>query len=208
MYLLRHGETEWNRDGNRYCGLTDIPLSDIGREQAELAADYLKSVPFQAVYASPLIRAYETAKIISSRHDLPIQTDKRIQEIDFGSWEGKPKEQLIEEDSQAWSAWLNDPTDVPAGGTGETAREVYVRAKSFFDEAARKHIEKTILVVGHNTLNRFFITGCLSAPFRSYRSIKQNNTGITVFEMKDNVEFIQMNLHEHLSGKYLSYLNR
>ena len=201
IYLLRHGETEWNHNGNRYCGLTDIALSDKGRQQAELAAEYLKDVPFQDVFASPLIRAYETAQIIAAKHGLPIQTESRIREIDFGVWEGKPKEELINEDSKVWKSWGEDPTDVHAGETGETASDVFNRAKAFFDELGAEHAGKTILVVGHNTLNRIFITGCLSAPFRSYRNLKQDNTGITVFEMKNGIEFLHINLDEHLRNK-------
>jgi uncharacterized phosphatase len=99
---LRHGETEWNALDNRYCGRTDIKLSDNGRKQAELAAVYLEKVPFAAAYASPLSRAYEIARIIATKHQLSVAMDERIIEEDFGLWEGKTKKQFIEEDPDAW----------------------------------------------------------------------------------------------------------
>ncbi|MBA4493521.1 histidine phosphatase family protein [Paenactinomyces guangxiensis] len=199
IYLLRHGETEWNASGNRYCGLTDIELSDNGKKQAKLAAGYLKEVPFHAAYSSPLCRAYETARIIANEHRLSVEKDERIIEADFGLWEGKPKEQFIEEDPQAWRDWLVDPGTARAGKTGETAEEIYRRAKAFFTEIADKHKRQTILVVAHNTVNRFFIAGSLGIPFRNYRRILQDNTGITVFEKDGEViKFLNINLNAHL----------
>ena len=63
LYLLRHGETAWNRDENRYAGRTDVPLSDRGREQAAAVAVTVAAVPFAAVYCSTLSRSRETAEI-------------------------------------------------------------------------------------------------------------------------------------------------
>src|SRR3954467_9265903 len=88
LYLLRHGETDWNRDGNRYAGRTDVPLSDRGREQARAVATTLASVPFSAIYCSTLQRSRETAEIIAASHNLPVVADPRLIEIDFGTWEG------------------------------------------------------------------------------------------------------------------------
>ncbi len=64
FFLLRHGETEWNAQ-NRFCGRSDVPLSDAGREQARRLGDRLKSVPLDVLYTSPLRRAFETARLIS-----------------------------------------------------------------------------------------------------------------------------------------------
>jgi uncharacterized phosphatase len=199
IYLLRHGETAWNASDNRYCGRTDIELSVKGRKQAELAAVYLEKVPFAAAYASPLSRAYETARIIATKHKLSVEKDERIIEADFGLWEGKAKKQFIEEDPEAWEEWLNDPGTTQAGRIGETAEQIFNRMKAFFDEIADKHKGQTILVVAHNTVNRIFIAGSLGMPFRNYRCIHQDNTGITVFEKdRESIKFFNINQNTHL----------
>src|SRR5690348_12200477 len=96
VYLLRHGETQWNADGNRYCGRTDISLTKKGISQAELVHDQLKQIRFDAVYSSPLRRATYTAQIASGINE--VITDKRLIEVDFGNWEGKTREEFISED--------------------------------------------------------------------------------------------------------------
>jgi broad specificity phosphatase PhoE len=84
---LRHGATDWNRQG-LFQGRTDIPLNDDGIAQAHAAAARLQNVPFDQVVASPLIRALKTAEIISSAKNMPLAVDDGIIECDFGSLEG------------------------------------------------------------------------------------------------------------------------
>ena len=93
VYLLRHGETAYNADGNRYCGRTDICLTSKGLKQAEAAFNQLKGISPDAVYSSPLERARHTASIAAGGK--PVETDHRLIEVDFGSWEGKPGRNLL-----------------------------------------------------------------------------------------------------------------
>src|SRR5699024_2599454 len=125
IYLLRHGETAWNADGNRYCGRTDLTLTEKGIRQAELVHKKLKEKSFDLVFSSPLKRAVKTTQIVSGRKD--IETDQRLIEVDFGEWEGKSKTVFIPENKSLWEEWITDPTDVKAGGTGESAGEVVAR---------------------------------------------------------------------------------
>jgi uncharacterized phosphatase len=199
FYLLRHGETEWNRDGNRYCGRTDIALSDTGREQVQSAKNALQDVPFQAAYASPLQRSRSTAERIAVPHGLAVKEDPRILEIDFGRWEGLSKKEIIERDPQGWTDWLQDPTHVRAGGNGESGLEVFQRALDFFAEKSQLHAGQNVLVVGHNTLNRLFICGSLDVPFSQYRRFIQSNTGISILELDGSeISWIKMNETAHL----------
>ena len=89
LYIIRHGETAWNALG-KIQGTADIPLNENGINLAKQTAEQLKDVPFDAAISSPLMRAYKTAEIILGDRDIPIETDKRIQEIDFGDMEGEP----------------------------------------------------------------------------------------------------------------------
>jgi broad specificity phosphatase PhoE len=87
LLLVRHGETDWNADG-LLQGHTDRPLSDFGRRQVRQLAAELEGEPFDAVYASDLARARETAEIAGERLGLPVVLDADLREKDWGTWEG------------------------------------------------------------------------------------------------------------------------
>ncbi|MCC3355932.1 histidine phosphatase family protein [Bacillus sp. REN16] len=202
FFILRHGETEWNHNNNRYCGRTDISLSDIGVKQAQAAAKSLNGVLFDCIITSPLKRAKDTASIIKNELSFKneITTDKRLVEIDFGKWEGLTKQKIENQYAESWTQWLKDPTLVNAGEIGETASSVYDRAISFYQDLSLKQPNSTILVVAHNTFNRFFITGTLGIPFNQYRKFIQSNTGISILEWnkKDEIQWHQLNAMMHL----------
>ena len=87
LLLVRHGETDWNADG-RLQGHTDRPLSDFGRRQARQLADELEGEQFDAIYASDLARARETAEIVGARLGLPVVLDPDLREKDWGTGRG------------------------------------------------------------------------------------------------------------------------
>jgi broad specificity phosphatase PhoE len=87
LLLVRHGETDWNADG-RLQGQTDRPLSDFGRRQAQELADELADEELEAIYASDLARARETAEIVGERLGLAIVRDPDLREKGWGTWEG------------------------------------------------------------------------------------------------------------------------
>lgn len=193
VYLLRHGETAWNADGNRYCGATDIALTKKGLQQANQAATVLTSLSFDAVYSSPLQRAFHTAQIVSG--SAGVVTDQRLTEASFGEWEGKTREEFIAENSVLWNDWCREPDHVRAGGTGETARQVVDRVDDFFQEMQKKHPDGTILVVAHNAVNRFYMAWKLGMPLKNYRKIVQENSVITRFGLDADNEFSLLSLN-------------
>jgi alpha-ribazole phosphatase/probable phosphoglycerate mutase len=122
---------------------------------------------------------------------LSVVTDSRIYEIDFGSWEGKARDQIVADDPEGWERWNADPTHVPAGGTGETGDAAASRFASFVaDHMAGDDI---LLVVGHNTLNRLYIAHSLGMPLRNYRLIAQSNAGISILEPDAEPSWRQIN---------------
>ena len=179
VYLLRHGETQYNADGNRYCGRTDLALTQRGIGQAESVCRQLRDIAFESVYASPLLRARHTAQIASGINN--VITDERLIEADFGNWEGKTKEEFINEEPALWNSWCDDPGKTKAGGTGETAMEVVKRVNEFFEWALTKHPAGNILVVGHNGINRFYLSWKLGMDLKNYRRIVQENSAVTMF---------------------------
>lgn len=186
VYFLRHGETPWNAAGNRYCGRTDVPLTEKGMAQAALVREQLKNIAFHAVYSSPLQRAWHTARIAGGDREVII--DQRLIEADFGTWEGKTREEFILENENLWNDWSANPAITRAGGTGETATEVITRVNNFFEDAVRQHPSGNILVVAHNGVNRFYLSWKLGMDIRYYRRLVQENSSVTLFSLDEGGE--------------------
>jgi uncharacterized phosphatase len=199
IYFLRHGETAWNAADNRYCGRTDLRLSAVGRAQASAASHALAAVPIQAIYVSPLGRSRETGELIVKLHSLPMTTDPRLIEIDFGAWEGLTAAEIALSDPDGRAAWLSDPASVRAGGTGETGRDVSQRMQEFVGEIAGAHPNTSVAVIGHNTANRLYLAASLGAPLASYRRITLENASISVLDLVDGeARWLRINDVSHL----------
>ncbi len=196
VILLRHGETAHNADGNRYCGRTDIGLTERGLAQAATVYEALKNIPIDAVYASPLVRARKTAEIASGNR--PVTTDERIIEADFGLWEGKTKEEFNTENPELWRQWMKDPQTARAGGTGETGGEIVKRVNSFFEDMLLRHNNQTIMVVAHNGINRLYMAYGLGMPLWNYRRLEQENSSITLFELDEGNVFTLKKLNANI----------
>lgn len=148
LYLIRHGETDWNRD-RRIQGQSDTPLNDAGREQSRLLGRRLRGTAFDAAYASDLSRAIETAELILEDRNLPLTTDPGLRERAFGRWEGLDVQQAAELDPERWEAWRNRSGDVsPPGGESQVELEIRVTA-ALQSIADRHHPDHTVLVVSH-----------------------------------------------------------
>lgn len=195
VYLLRHGQTAWNADNNRYCGRSDISLTARGIQQAEMVRDQLKGIEFDGVYSSPLERAFMTAAIASG---VVVKKDQRLIEADFGNWERKTKEEFIVENPSLWTNWMNDPATHRAGGTGETGTEIVTRVDDFFRELVQTHPSGNILVAAHNGVNRLFLAHKLGMPLKNYRMLVQDNASITMFKLSSDGTFTL----EHLNSKF------
>lgn len=196
VYLLRHGQTAWNADGNRYCGRTDIPLTDKGTSQARLVQEQLKDITFAAVYSSPLMRAYRTAQIAGGERE--VIKDERLIEADFGLWEGKTREEFIEENAALWNDWMINPAITKAGGTGETAQEVVDRVENFFSSLLQQHTTGNILVVAHNGVNRLYLAYKLGMNLKDYRKLVQENSTVSMFQLDDEGELTLVHLNSKL----------
>lgn len=184
VFLLRHGQTDWNADNNRYCGRTDLSLTPFGIEQANKVREQLKGYRFSGVYSSPLKRAYQTAQIISPQI---VIKDERLIELDFGSWEGKTKQEFINENSILWEDWMRDPFSYKAGGTGESGEDALKRVNGFFTDLMRKSLnDERFLIVAHNGLNRLFLAYKLGMPLKNYRQLTLDNSTITQFTLDEN----------------------
>lgn len=148
IWLVRHGETEWNLAG-RLQGRTDVPLDEKGRRQAGAARDFIlsKDIDFDCVFASPLSRALETAEIISGEDPARIRTDDRLIEAGFGIFEGKTWDQLKHVPIRT----IRSLRPFAALTGVESRASLENRAKSFLNELSSEPRAEAsdILVVSH-----------------------------------------------------------
>lgn len=147
LILVRHGETDWNRDG-RFQGQADPPMNAAGREQARLLARQFRGRPVEAVYSSDLQRAAETARLVAEMLRLPVVLDPRLREIRLGAWEGRLVEEIIRQFPAEWEARQSDPLRSRAP-LGESVEEVAARVWQAADEIAARHPHGPVLVVAH-----------------------------------------------------------
>ncbi len=186
VYLIRHGETGWNRI-HKLQGQSDIELNDVGRELAYLTAMGLKDTDFDLIYSSPLIRAYETAKIIRGDRDTDIIMDRRLLEIDFGEGEGGPIPGRDDDPKNPIYAFEFDTDNyVPPKG-GETFEEIYMRTSDFWDTVIMplEGSMENILIVGHGCMNRTILNRIMGRPLKDFWDIKLDNCAVSVVDVTD-----------------------
>ena len=152
IFLVRHGETDWNREGRRQ-GWADPPLNETGRAQARELAEQLRFTPFDAVYSSDLRRAHETALIVAQPHRVPVIADAGLREVDVGSWSGLTRAEIEERFPRR-----NRPD-------GETRSEHLVRVLEAVERIARAHAGGRILLVSHGGTMRALRAHASDEPF-------------------------------------------
>ncbi|ACZ43384.1 Phosphoglycerate mutase [Thermobaculum terrenum ATCC BAA-798] len=167
VWLARHGQTVWG-DEDRFCGRTDLELSERGYAQAEALARRLAAEPLVAVYASPLRRALATAEAVARSQGLPVEALEGLVEMDFGRWEGRTREDVRRASPDRYLRWCEDPAAVAPEG-GEGAYEVAQRALAALHHVFASHRAGAVLVVAHRTVNRILLCHYLEIPIRAYR---------------------------------------
>ena len=188
LYLLRHGETDWNKAG-RFQGQTDIPLNDAGRELARITRQNMPPVKFDRVYCSPLQRAVETAKIFLEG-DFPLEQiryDKRIIEISFGEQEGAIIQQAKDDPTHPMFNMLWHPEAYEPKGNAESFVQVVERANDFLQNEIlplEKECEN-ILIVAHGALNRSLVVAAGHKEIKDFWGARYYNCCVTTLEVKD-----------------------
>jgi len=166
VYLLRHGESDFNRDGI-FRGIIDVPLNEHGRLQAESLGRMLARMQLSAVYSSPLARALDTAHAVALPHDLEVQINHAFQNINLGSWQGKRKKEIARLYPDDWHLWKTEPERfVPPGG--ETIGEVRERAWGEISRLARFHEHSTIAVISHRSVIKTIFASILDLQGRYF----------------------------------------
>ena len=162
LYVIRHGETDWNLK-NKIQGRADIPLNTFGIQEAKISKILLCQKKFYKIISSPLIRAKKTAEIISHQQ-IPVITDFRLIERDFGEFEGINKEEF--DGSSFWNYSLNHKYM-----KAESVQQLLNRVYNFLDEYKEIYEKKDVLVVTH--------AGVIPAICCYFKGIPKNNNIFT-----------------------------
>jgi probable phosphoglycerate mutase len=201
ILLVRHGQTSWNKE-RRFLGRSDIPLDQEGQTQAMAVAAAIRHIPLQALYSSPLSRAWGTAEKIAESRELPIQRVQDLQELHQGDLEGHPSHFLAEQYPDFLAAWQKDPTHARCPG-GETLDECRVRSIAALRTIMSKHQPgDPVAVVSHRMAIGCIICDVLGLPLRFNTLIGQRNTAINILSWKEGaLRLHRLNEASHLDNQ-------
>lgn len=179
IYLLRHGEIIGSKK-KRFIGQLDVPLSSKGLRQAAWWKKELSHVDFQRVYSSDLIRAFDTVKRVADIPDSHVHVMSQLREINLGSWEGEPMENIKSRFPDAWEERGRhmDSFQVP---NGESFQDLHDRVIPVFQKIAAEALGN-VLIVAHAGVNRIILCHVLKRPIRELFSIPQGYAALNMIE--------------------------
>lgn len=163
LLLIRHGQTDYNREG-RFYGRIDTPLNAQGETEARELAARLHARPVQRLYSSPALRARQTADYLSETLDLPVQTDELLWEMDHGRWEGLRFDEARALDPDLWERWRTGEVEAPHGG--ESLTDAMARARQWVDGILQQHPGETIAAVAHGGILQAMVCVLMGTPPR------------------------------------------
>lgn len=209
--LVRHGETNWNRDG-RFQGKIDIPLNENGHRQAAQAGEFLKAVKIDAAVSSSMLRPKETAEGILQHHPgVSLETTKQLWEIGHGEWEGLLETEIETGYPGMLGQWQSNPETVqmPAG---ENLNDVWGRAKKGWGDIVAAYSEgtdywetpPTVMVVAHDAINKSILCQLFGFGPEKFWQFKQGNGAVSVIDYHGGPDSVPVlsaaNITTHLSG--------
>jgi len=183
LFLLRHGETEHSRQ-DRFCGRLDVPLTAEGHRMARAFAAAYADRRWRGIYTSTRRRTIETVAPLAGLIGMRTTADARLDEIDYGDWQGLDKHQIAGRDPERFRRWCDDPC-VGAPG-GESAGDVVARVRDLLAGIASAHAGGgDVLVASHKTVLRLLVCDLVGIDLRRYRSaVAQPVGGLTIVELR------------------------
>ena len=182
VLLVRHGETSWNAEG-RHQGRADVPLNDVGREQAAALGRRLRALPVDAAYTSPLARARDTAALALAGRGVRAAGVEAFAELSYGARAGERRADWLAADPAFVARWDQEPWAVTFPG-GESLADVHRRAAPAWDAVVRAHRGETVLVSAHGHLNRVLLLHALGLPRERFWAVPQPNASCVVVDAR------------------------
>lgn len=179
--IVRHGQTAWNKD-ERFRGRTDLPLNETGWAQAKAVATYIAATYRPtAVYASPLLRALETAQPIAEMAGLSVQPDDGLLDIHYGDFTGLSPAEAEERFPALYRAWSAAPHTVHFPN-GEELADVKRRVMGLVGRLVTANPEEQIVLVTHLVVCRVLICSLLGLDLDQFQMFQVDTSSLSVFE--------------------------
>jgi len=183
VFLVRHGRTGWNKEGV-FRGTKDVPLDEVGKDEALLVGGWLKGEEIRAVYSSPLARAKETAEAIAEFHNLEVQCLAGLTDLHFGEWEGLSLKEVQKHYPDLYQRWLKAPHQVCFPG-GEGLDAVRSRAREAVEGIMARHPQEAVALVSHRVVLKVLICALLGLDNSHFWNIAQDTTAINCFQHRN-----------------------
>lgn len=179
LIIARHGETAWNT-ADIFRGRVNIGLSEAGLKQAEQLGEYLNREKIQAVYCSPLPRAFQTAEAVARRFQIKPQPVDELTDLDFGEWEGKSREEVMTKYKTVYEQWLERPDLVQIPGA-ESLAEATERSLTAVDRIKAQNQDATVSIITHRVITKILICALLGLDTSHFWNIEHSTCGVTTF---------------------------
>ncbi len=197
MLLIRHGESLANRAGIYQGQSVDTSLSLLGRRQASLLVDRLKSEKVGYLLTSPLKRTSETARFILKNNNTRFIEDLRLLEINHGSWEGLHKEAVMKRWTGLTKTWKTAPHKAQMPN-GENLQAVARRVNHFVRDLEKNYHNKTVAIVSHDVILRVLICKALGLPLSRLWAFELDNCSLSVITFDRSLRVLTLNETAHL----------
>ena len=179
LYIIRHGETQWNTE-QRFQGQKDSPLTSEGERQARLVAGRVAALRPSTIYSSDLGRAFSTARIIADECDLVPQADVRLRERNVGILSGLTFDTIRTGHADIWERYFDVDYIIPQG---ESLSQILDRGKSFLSYVAEEHRQnERIVAVSHGAFISTMLRHILHIPHNAPRSFTLYNCALNIIE--------------------------
>lgn len=198
VLLIRHGETEYNRQ-HIWQGMLDIPLNETGQAQAEALAKSLAETPLAAIYSSDLKRAFDTAQAVAKERDYAVIPDERLREMNLGIFQGLTREVITTAFADEYARWQQDDTFAPTDGESRIDLQERVLAgwQSIVEDGDFTG-EETIALVAHGGSLRMLMRRLF--PDGDPDAWHFENTSVTTLEWNDGWQIVTVADVTHLDG--------
>lgn len=194
VYLVRHGQTSWNRD-QHLQGLRDIPLNRIGIRQSHRLAKWHRSTGVRRIVSSSLLRARRTAQILAERTGGPPLTDNRLREIDHGPWTGLRLETIKDRFPDDFATWSLFPEKLRTSN-GESLIVVYRRCTEALLDLINENPDEDVLIVSHGVVNALLLCAAMGASLSRIGEYSPHNAaGSALTVQRRKIIGVERELH-------------
>lgn len=198
IYWLRHGETDWNRQ-ERLQGSLDVPINAVGIQQARQLARRLQNRQVGQIFTSPLVRARQTAAIISSRRSCLPLVHNDLREIDHGVWAGMSVKAIQDRYPDLLAIWRHEPDQLRLE-RAERLQDAYMRTTRFLSTLLDSALDRDVVVVGHGVTNSLILCAVTGTAIRRVGEFAQPNGSTIVLRTRGRMIISMEGLNDDFIG--------